>query len=81
MLLTESGPSQLDPQQTPVHEAVITRSGKPCGLFFKVEGPRQLQTHAVWTYVERRILFYDSGGVRFAESRLCRSPSLISSAA
>lgn len=72
---------RLDPQQTPLHEAVITRSGKPCGLFFKVEGPRQLKIHAVWTSAERRILFYDAGGVRFKESCLRRSPSLVRSVA
>lgn len=72
---------RLDPQQTPLHEAIITRSGKPCGLFFKVEGPRQLKSHAVWTSAEGRILFYDTAGVRFVEFRLRRSPSLVHSAA
>ena len=65
---------RLDPGQTPLHEAVITRRGRPCGLFFQVQGPRLLKTYAVWAGEEDRILFYDSGGVRFAEVRLSEGP-------
>src|SRR5262245_61229828 len=65
---------QLDPNQTPLRQAVITRAGRPCGLFFQVQGPRLLQTYAVWAGEENRILFYDSTGSRFAETRLCDAP-------
>jgi hypothetical protein len=65
---------QLDPSQTPLHQAVITRKGRPCGLFFQVQGPRLVKTYAVWAGEEDRILFYDSGGQRFAEVRLSEAP-------
>jgi hypothetical protein len=65
---------QLDPGQTPLHEARITRRGKMCGLFFQVQGPRLLKTYALWTGEEDRILFYDSTGTRFAETRLSDGP-------
>lgn len=65
---------QLDPVQTPLHQAVIARAGRPCGLFFQVQGPRLLKTYAVWAGEEDRILFYDSTGLRFAESRLSEAP-------
>jgi hypothetical protein len=65
---------KLDPTETPLGQAKIVRSGKPCGLYFQVKGPRQLQTHAVWAGDENRILFYDSAGLRFAETRLSDSP-------
>ena len=65
---------QLDPAQTPLHQALITRSGRPCGLFFQVQGPRQVKTYAVWAGEEDRILFYDSTGQRFAQSRLSEAP-------
>ena len=65
---------QLDPAQTPLHEALITRRGKTCGLFFQVQGPRLLKTYALWAGDENRILFYDSTGCRFAETRLCDAP-------
>jgi hypothetical protein len=65
---------QLDPAQTPMHQAVIKRSGRPCGLFFQVQGPRLVKTYAVWAGEEDRILFYDSNGQRFAEVRLSEAP-------
>ncbi len=64
----------LEPEQTPLHQAVIMRRGKPCGLFFQVKGPRLLKTYAVWAGEENRILFYDCTGARFAETRLSESP-------
>jgi len=65
---------QLDPGQTPMHQAVITRSGRPCGLFFQVQGPRLVKTYAIWAGEENRILFYDSMGGRFAETHLGEAP-------
>jgi hypothetical protein len=65
---------QLDPAQTPLHQAVIKRSGRPCGLFFQVHGPRCVMNYAVWAGEEDRILYYDSTGGRFAESRLSEGP-------
>jgi len=67
---------QLDPAQTPLHEGRITRRGKPCGLFFQVQGPRLLKTYAVWAGEENRILYYDSTGARFAETRLSDAPDV-----
>jgi hypothetical protein len=65
---------QLDAAQTPLHQAVLTRSGRPCGLFFQVQGPRLVRTYAVWAGEEDRILFYDSTGQRFAQTRLSEGP-------
>ena len=67
---------RLDPEQTVLGEFLILQSGKPCGVFFQVHGPRSLRTHAVWSSKENRILFYDSTGVRFAEARLSESPDI-----
>jgi hypothetical protein len=65
----------IDPAQTPLQQSVMKRRGRPCGVFFRINGPRQVQIHAVWASNEHRILFYDSAGVRFAETRLEVSPS------
>ena len=65
---------QLDPVQTALRETVIMRSGRACGLFFSVHGPRRVKTYAVWAGEEDRILFYDSNGLRFAETRLIDGP-------
>src|SRR6185369_17527292 len=64
----------LDPEQTPLQQALITRKGKPCGLFFQVVGPRLLKNYAVWAGEENRILFYNSCGERVAETRLSEAP-------
>jgi hypothetical protein len=64
----------LDPNQTPLHQAVIARSGRPCGLFFQVQGPRRVRAYAVWAGEEGRVLFYDSAGQRFAVTRLSDAP-------
>jgi hypothetical protein len=65
---------QLDLAQTPLRQSVLTRSGRPCGLFFSVHGPRRVKTYAVWAGEEDRILFYDSNGIRFAETRVVEGP-------
>jgi hypothetical protein len=53
---------------------VIQRAGRPRGLFFQVQGPRQVRTYAVWAGEEDRILFYDGTGQRIAETRLSDAP-------
>jgi hypothetical protein len=74
VLLTLCTHDHLDPGQTPLYQALILRRGRPCGLFFQAQGPRLLKTYAVWAGEENRILFYDAGGVRFAETRLSEGP-------
>ena len=64
----------LDPQQTPLQQALITRKGKPCGLFFQAVGPRLLKNFAIWAGNENRILYYNCNGERVAETRLSESP-------
>ena len=64
----------LDPSQTPLHQALITRKGRPCGLFFQAIGPRLLKNFAIWAGDENRILYYNSCGERVAESKLTESP-------
>ncbi len=64
----------LDPAQTPLQQALITRQGRPCGLFFQVQGPRLLKNFAIWAGDENRILYYNCTGERVAETRLCDAP-------
>lgn len=64
----------LDPAQSPLHQSPVVKRGKPCGLFFQVRGPRLVRAYAVWAGEEGRVLFYDSKGVRFAETRLSEGP-------
>jgi hypothetical protein len=64
----------LDPAQTPLQQALITKHGKPCGLFFQVQGPRLLKNYAIWAGDEDRILYYNCNGERIAETRLSEAP-------
>jgi hypothetical protein len=65
---------QLDPEQTPLSQSLITRDKRLCGLYFVLHGPRRVVTYAVWAGEESRILFYDSQGLRFAQARLSDAP-------
>jgi hypothetical protein len=65
---------RLDPSQVAMQHGIIRRSGRNCGLWFQVSGPRQLKSYAVWAGEENRILFYDSTGARFTETRLSDAP-------
>jgi len=60
----------LDPANSPLSQSLITRRGRVCGLFFLVRGPRSVKLYAVWAGDENRILFYDSTGIRYAETHL-----------
>src|SRR5437870_5661349 len=64
----------LDPNQTPLEQAIITKRGQPCGLFFQVLGPRLLKNYAIWAGEENRILYYNSSGERVAETKLSEAP-------
>jgi hypothetical protein len=52
----------LDPEQTPLLQVIITQKGKPCGLFFQVLSPRLLKNYAIWAEHEHRILYYNCTG-------------------
>lgn len=69
------GHDHLDPEQTPFFRAPVKRGKRRAAVLFHVEGPRLLQTSALWVVDENRILFYDSAGERFGETRLIESPS------
>ncbi len=66
----------LDPRYTPFFHSLLRKQGRPCGMFFHVQGPRLLKAYAVWTAEENRLLFYDGQGNRFAETVLSEGPDL-----
>jgi hypothetical protein len=65
---------QLDQAQAPLRQSILRRRGRPCGLFFQLQGPRHVRTYAVWAGEENRVLFYDSLGRRFAQTTLSEGP-------
>lgn len=65
---------QLDSREAVLRQAKISRNGNGCGLMFQMSGPRLMRSYAVWAGAENRILFYDSSGVRFAETKITNGP-------
>jgi hypothetical protein len=57
--------AQLVPGAFPFTERVLTRSGKPCGRYFCIHGPRSVQLTAIWETEAGALLFYNCSGERF----------------
>lgn len=62
-------------------ERVLLRAGKPCGIYFCLQGPRMTRFSAIWETDRNRILFYGAGGERFQKTQLIEAPRLESAAA
>jgi hypothetical protein len=74
VLKTLCAHDHLDAAQTPLVQQLLIRRGKPCGVRFEVQGPRRMRSSALWVGEENRIIFYDTGGVRFHETRMSEAP-------
>src|SRR5690242_7474235 len=61
---------QLECDAFPMTAQVLTRGGKPCGLYFCLHGPRAVTFSAIWETENNTVLFYDSSGERFQKTQL-----------
>ena len=57
-------------------QRILRRSGKPCGIYFCLHGPRAVKFTAIWETDRNSILFYGSNGERFQKTQLQEAPSL-----
>ena len=57
-------------------ERILEKSGRPCGVFFCLHGPRSVKLTAIWETSSNTILFYGSTGERVGRIRLARAPAL-----
>jgi hypothetical protein len=73
--------NQLEVGAFPVTERILVRSGKPCGIFFCLHGPRSVKFTAIWETERNTILFYSSTGERIHRATLVQAPRLESAAA
>ncbi len=55
-------------------ERILLRSGKACGMYFCVHGPRSVKLTAIWETDRNTILFYGSNGERRRRTQL-RAPA------
>lgn len=59
-----------------VTEKVLKKSGRICGIFFCLHGPRSVKLTAVWETENNSILFYGSTGERFKKTVLHQAPKI-----
>jgi len=67
---------QLEFGAFPMTQRILVRSGRACGIFFCLHGPRSVRFIAIWETEKNTILFYNSTGERFLRVQLSESPSL-----
>jgi hypothetical protein len=67
-------PDRLDLDQVDRRIAPVRRGEALTSWEFLLEGPRRLRMVALWLVDTQQILFYDSTGKRFRETRLMNSP-------
>lgn len=68
--------NELEVNYFQVTERMLTRGGKPCGIFFCLHGPRSVKFTAIWETDRNRILFYGSNGERLLGIKLGQTPQL-----
>ena len=60
----------------PLTERILTRSERPCGIFFCLHGPRAVKFSAIWETERNTVLFYGATGERFQKTQLVEAPKL-----
>jgi hypothetical protein len=65
---------QLEPGAFQLSQKILVQSGKPCGMYFCLHGPRAVLFTAIWETRNNTILFYDSAGERFLRTQLMQAP-------
>ncbi len=66
----------LDVDQYQFSEQVLYRGTTPCGIHFRLHGPRAVCLSAIWETDQSSILFYGSCGRRLHRIKLLRAPSI-----
>lgn len=67
---------QLEVGAFPMTERILLRSGKPCGVYFCLHGPRAVKVSAIWETERNSILFYGATGERLVKVQLVAAPKL-----
>ncbi len=67
---------QLEPDAFRMTERILVRTGKPCGIYFCLHGPRSVKFSAIWETEQNRVLFYDSSGERCQKTQLVAASAL-----
>jgi hypothetical protein len=65
---------QLQQGVFPITEKTLNRAGKPCGIYFCLQGPRAVRFTAIWETDRNQVLFYGPNGERILKSQLIDDP-------
>lgn len=65
---------QLQQGAFPLTEKVLNRAGKPCGIYFCLQGPRAVRFTAIWETDRNQVLFYGPSGERILKTELIVGP-------
>lgn len=68
--------NQLEPGAFPMTERILLRSGRPCGIYFCLHGPRAVKFSAIWETDRNSLLFYGATGERVQKVQLVAAPRL-----
>ena len=68
--------NELEPDTFQITERILIRSGKPCGIYFCLHGPRSVKLIAIWETDRNTVLFYGSSGERCQRTQLVRQVAL-----
>jgi len=68
---------RLRPESSHLTLRLLSRNGQPCGVYFCLQGPREVRLTAIWETDANTILFYDSRGERVGKTRLLEAPALM----
>jgi len=60
----------------PMTERMLSRGGRPCGIYFCLHGPRAIKFTAIWETERNQVLFYGPDGERFLKTQLVDTPQL-----
>jgi len=66
--------NELELNAFPMSERILMRSGRPCGMYFCLHGPRAVKFSAIWETDKNSILFYGATGERFQKVQLVAAP-------
>jgi hypothetical protein len=66
----------LEVTSAPMSERALLRGSRTCGIFFCVQGPRNVRFTAIWDQEKNAVLFYDSSGERLRRTMLSARASI-----
>jgi hypothetical protein len=72
---------QLQVGAFPITERTLNRAGRPCGIYFCLQGPRAVRFTAIWETERNQVLFYGPNGERILKSQLMDGPQMECAAA